>query len=127
MEQNNGFAVLAEVLRQKIGFNPTGFGPRKFSDIDMTDDDCELFIAKLLRVILRFVGYDEENPTESLIINPLAYRVLLVDLELWRRSASLETQKLYYAQFVNFAQGSKHHHYNAKRFHRIRMCHTFST
>jgi hypothetical protein len=46
--------------------------------------------------------------------------VLLVDLEIWRRATSLETQKIYYAQFVHFAKGSKHHHYNAKRFQRIR-------
>jgi hypothetical protein len=119
MEQNNGFAVLAEVLRQKIGSGP-GFGGRSnISEIDMTPDECEAFISKLLRVILRFVGYDEAHPTESLIVNPLAYRVLLVDLELWRKSTSLETQKLYYTQFIDFAKGSKHHHYNAKRFHRI--------
>jgi hypothetical protein len=121
MEQNNGFAVLAEVLRQKIGHAP-GLGMRTSSEIDMTPDDCEDFILKLLRVVLRFVGYNEAHPTESLIINPLAYRVLLVDLELWRSSYSLETQKLYYTQFIHFAKGSKHHHYNAKRFHRISMC-----
>jgi hypothetical protein len=121
MEQNNGFAVLAEVLRQKIGHAP-GLGMRTSSEIDMTPDDREDFILKLLRVVLRFVGYNDAHPTESLIINPLAYRVLLVDLELWRSSSSLETQKLYYTQFIHFAKGSKHHHYNAKRFHRISMC-----
>ncbi|KAF2464229.1 beach-domain-containing protein [Lindgomyces ingoldianus] len=121
MEQNNGFAVLAEVLRQKVGFSAMSLATRKTSEIDMTTEECESFLSQLLRVILRFVGYDEEHPAESLIINPLAYRVLLVDLELWRQSTSLETQKLYYAQFADFARGSKHHHYNAKRFHRIRV------
>jgi hypothetical protein len=119
MEQNSGFALLAEVLRQKVGSGP-GFGGRhNLSGLDTTPEECEAFILKLLRVILRFVGYNEANPTESLIINPLAYRVLLVDLEIWRKSTSLETQKLYYTQFVDFAKGSKHHHYNAKRFNRI--------
>ncbi|ORY17308.1 hypothetical protein BCR34DRAFT_555837 [Clohesyomyces aquaticus] len=121
MEQNNGFALLAEVIRQKVGPCAAAFGPRKPSDIDATPDEYEDFLSQLLRVILRFVGYDEEHLTESLIINPLAYRVLLVDLELWRRSTSLETQKLYYAQFSHFAVGSKHHHYNVKRYHRIRV------
>ncbi|KAF2004172.1 beach-domain-containing protein [Amniculicola lignicola CBS 123094] len=120
MEQSNGFAILAEVLRQKIVLGPTR-GMSKASEIDATPDECEIFLSRLLRVILRFIGYDEEKPAESLIINPLAYRVLLVDLELWRRSTSLDTQKLYYAQFMHFARGSKHHHYNEKRFQRIRV------
>lgn len=121
MEQRNGFAVLAEVLRQKIGFAMGGLVMRNPSSIDATSEECESFVQKLLLAILRFVGYDETQPTESLIINPLAYRILLVDLEIWRRTTSLETQKLYYSQFIQFAHGSKHHHYNAKRFHRIRM------
>ena len=116
MEQSNGFAVMAEVLRQKINF---GVSMRHPSALDATPEECEIFILDLLRVILRFVGYDENDPTESLIINPLAYRVLLVDLDFWRRSTSLETQKLYYTQFIDFAKGSKHHHYNTRRFHRI--------
>ena len=119
MEQNNGFAVLAEVLRQKIGSSPVGYSMRPTNMIDASPDDRENFLLRMLRVILRFVGYDEKHPEESLIINPLAYRVLLVDLELWRQSTSLETQRLYYKQFVDFARGSKHHHYNAKRFQRI--------
>ncbi|KAF2274057.1 beach-domain-containing protein [Westerdykella ornata] len=114
VEQNNGFAVLSEVLRQKVGMNG-------LPDMDLSSTEYEGFTLELLRVILRFVGYDERQPTESLIISPLAYRVLLVDLDIWRQSTSLETQKLYYRQFVHFAKGSKFHHYNAKRFHRIRV------
>ncbi|KAJ8112184.1 hypothetical protein OPT61_g5395 [Boeremia exigua] len=121
MEQSNGFAILAEVLRQKIGFAMGGLVMRNTSSLDVTPEQCEDFVAKLLSVVLHFVGYDEHHPEESLIINPLAYRVLIVDLEIWRRATSLETQKKYYTQFVHFAKGSKHHHYNAKRFHRIRV------
>jgi hypothetical protein len=122
MEQNNGFAVLAEVLRQKVGPTLTAYSMRSSPAIDMSADDREAFLLRLLRVILRFVGYDEQHPEESLIINPLAYRVLLVDLEIWRQSMSLDTQTLYYKQFIDFARGSKHHHYNAKRFQRISRC-----
>jgi hypothetical protein len=121
MESKNGFAVLAEVLRQKMGYS---FGSRAFgrraTEVNMTTDQRELFVSQLLQVVMRFVGYDDANPAESLIINPLAYRVLIVDLDIWRRTSSLETQKEYYAQFVVFAKGSKHHHYNVKRFIRIR-------
>ncbi|KAH8634414.1 Beige 1 [Alternaria alternata] len=106
MEQRNGFAVLAEVIRQKIGFAMGGLVGRNPSSLDVTPEDCESFVMQLLRIVLRFVGYDENEPTESLIINPLAYRVLLVDLEIWRRATSLETQKLYYLQFAHFAKGN---------------------
>ncbi|KAF2492671.1 beach-domain-containing protein [Lophium mytilinum] len=122
MESKNGFAVLAEVLRQKLGYSlgTRAFG-RKTTEINMTSEQRDTFVSQLLRVVLRFVGYDDANPAESLIINPLAYRVLIVDLDIWRKTSSLETQKQYYAQFVVFAKGSKHHHYNVKRFIRIRV------
>lgn len=119
MESKNGFAVLAEVLRQKLGLgSSTG---RRQSEVIMTPGERETFLSALLKVILQFNGYDEQQPTESLIINPLAYRVLLVDPEIWRKATSIETQRLYYTQFVVFARGSKHHHYNAKRFTRMRV------
>lgn len=119
MEQSNGFAVLAEVLRQKVGPALTGPSVRPSTAVESTPDEREIFTLQLLKVVLKFIGYDEEHPAESLIINPLAYRVLLVDLEIWRKSTSLETQTLYYKQFIDFAKGSKYHHYNAKRFQRI--------
>ncbi|KAF2014521.1 beach-domain-containing protein [Aaosphaeria arxii CBS 175.79] len=119
MEQNNGFAVLAEVLRQKVNAAMPVFG--KYVEYETSTMERESFLLQLLQVVLRFVGYDATHPEESLIINPLAYRVLLVDLEIWRQSTSVETQALYYNQFVHFAKESKHHHYNAKRFHRIRV------
>jgi ribosome-associated translation inhibitor RaiA len=121
MESSNGFAILAEVIRQKMGFGVPNSVNRKIPEIEMSNEERETLIARLLRVILRFVGYDNDHPTESLIINPLAYRVLLVDLDLFRRSTSLETQQLYYSQFVSFAKGSKYHHYNVKRLFRIRV------
>ena len=121
MESSNGFAILAEMVRQKIGFSTPNAVNRNTPEIEsLSNDERESILSELLSVFLRFIGYDEENPAESLIINPLAYRVLLVDLDIFRRSTSLETQKLYYAQFIHFAKGSKHHHYNVKRFHRIR-------
>lgn len=120
MENSNGFAILAEVIRQKVGFGAPSSANRKISEIEMSNDEREALISRLLEVILLFIGYDKEHPTECLIINPLAYRVLLVDLDLFRRSTSIETQQLYYSQFVCFAKGSKYHHYNVKRLFRIR-------
>lgn len=121
MEKENGFAVLAALLREKMGFGPKLLGrTAEGSDtVRKTTDEQNELAYELLDVILGFVGYNKEHPEESLIINPLAYRTLLVDFDTWRQ-ASYATQKLYYSQYIHFAQGSKYHHFNAKRLNRMR-------
>lgn len=117
MEKDNGFGTLANLLRTKEARGIVG--------------------EELLKLVLSFVGYNHtfpeyvashicENPRtddfllrESIIINPLAYRILLVDFDMWRK-ADIETQKKYFAQFVTFGQGSKYHHFNSKRLYRMR-------
>lgn len=101
MERDNGFAILGHLIRIKEGRNIVG--------------------KDLLRVILEFVGFKHDAPEESFIINPLAYRILLVDFDMWKK-ADLETQKGYFAQFVTFCNGSKYHHFNSKRLFRMSKC-----
>ncbi|KAI5791858.1 hypothetical protein EDC01DRAFT_616117 [Geopyxis carbonaria] len=100
MEKENGFAVLSHLLRQKDAHGVVG--------------------KELLNLVLSFVGYRHDAPEESLIINPLAYRILLVDFDVWRK-ADMETQKEYFAQFIIFTSGSKYHHFNSKRLIRMRI------
>ncbi|KAF8460336.1 hypothetical protein BDZ91DRAFT_739593 [Kalaharituber pfeilii] len=100
MEKDNGFGILANLLRSKEARGIVG--------------------EELLKLVLEFVGYNSRYPEESIIINPLAYRILLVDFDMWRK-ADLETQRKYFAQFVTFGQGSKYHHFNAKRLFRMRI------
>ncbi|KAF2758334.1 beach-domain-containing protein [Pseudovirgaria hyperparasitica] len=119
MEKESGFAGLGSLLREKLGLgNITSTNTRSSTPLDGRDRD-ELSY-ELLKVILRFVGYVKTRPVESLIINPLAYRILLVDADLWRRSA-IETQKLYYQQFVHFAEDSKNKTFNQRRLTRTRI------
>lgn len=99
MERDNGFAILGHLIRQK--------------------DEKGVVGMDLLRLVLDFVGYRRDAPEESFIINPLAYRILLVDFDVWR-TADIDTQKEYFAQFLMFANGSKYHHFNAKRLIRMR-------
>jgi beige protein homolog 1 len=68
--------------------------------------------------VLEFVGYNHENPEESYIINPLAYRILLVDFDMWRKTAPV-TQRLYYKQFIVFGVNSKFHQFNSRRLFRM--------
>lgn len=123
MERENGFGVLAGILHEKLGFGSVfedrGLARPVPTPVDITER--EELALDLLRLILQFVGYDEVHPEESLIINPLAYRILLVDFDTWRRTP-IATQKLYYSQFVNFATKSKNQKFNTKRLTRMRKC-----
>ncbi|KAF2139013.1 uncharacterized protein K452DRAFT_255050 [Aplosporella prunicola CBS 121167] len=117
MEREHGFAVLTGLLRDKMGlgsvFAKSTTGP-------INDPDLETLSYELLQIVLRFVGYHEVRPQESKIINPLAYRALLIDFDLWRK-CSTDTQTLYYRQFEVFAKDSKYHVFNAKRLTRMRI------
>jgi hypothetical protein len=100
MERENGFAILSHLIRQKDTKGVVG--------------------RDLLRLVLDFVGYRHDAPEESFIINPLAYRILLVDFDVWRM-ADIETQREYFSQFLMFTNGSKYHHFNSKRLIRMRV------
>ncbi|TLD38946.1 beach-domain-containing protein [Venturia nashicola] len=121
--ERDGYQVLAGLLREKLGQSSI------FADSARTrahagpvgPNEREELALEALRMILRFVGYNEEKPEESLLINPLAYRVLLVDFDTWRKTP-IATQKLYYSQFMHFtSENSTNHHYNSKRLVRMRV------
>jgi hypothetical protein len=119
MERENGYAILGALLRGKIGAGivvSSRSGPEPSS---MTNDDRDKFGFQLLSLVLQFVGYNHEKPEESFIINPLAYRILLVDFDMWRKTATI-TQKLYYRQFITFGVNSKFHQFNSRRLFRMR-------
>lgn len=120
MERENGYGILAALLSEKLGF-PLGNSTMasKTSVVCSTFKERSSLAVQLLRLTLKFVGYDFEFPNRSIITNPLAYRVLLVDLEVWR-SGELELLELYYSQFSTFATGSQFRRFNAKRLTRMR-------
>jgi hypothetical protein len=121
MERENGYAILAALLRGKLGAgvsiisanSPGGDAPT------LGFEEREKLSLELLSIILGFVGYKHEAPEDSLINNPLAYRILLVDFDMWRKSVPV-TQKLYYRQFITFGVSSKYHLFNSKRLIRMR-------
>ncbi|XRM38411.1 Beige protein-like 1 [Aspergillus tubingensis] len=121
MEKDNGYGILAVLLREKLGL-PSGAAPTtsKTPSVCASYEERSALALALLRLTLKFVGYDFEQPNRSIITNPLAYRVLLVDLEVWRagEAALLE---LYYSQFCIFASESKFRRFNAKRLARMRV------
>lgn len=120
MEKENGYGILAALLSEKLGlpFGNTGM-ISKTPVVCSTYKERSTLALQLLRLTLKFVGYDFEHPNRSIITNPLAYRILLVDLDIWR-SGELELLQLYYSQFSTFATGSQYRRFNAKRLTRMR-------
>ena len=123
MERENGFGALATLLATKLALHNDSSekkDPVQKSGDDLYQDKSPAF--DVLLVILEFVGYRVERPQDSVINNPLAYRVLIVDTDIWR-SAALPVQKLYYEQFAVFGVKSNYHQFNTKRLIRMRKKH----
>ena len=123
MEKGNGFGILALIIREKLGFesgaSSSHVTTRKQSAL-LPLEDRQTLPLELLNLILKFVGYDKDSPENSMIVNPMGYRVLLVDFDTWRR-CDAETQQVYYSQFVHFVHRNKHHGFNQKRLARMRV------
>ncbi|KAL4907560.1 hypothetical protein BDW74DRAFT_125913 [Aspergillus multicolor] len=117
MEKENGYGILATILREKLGY---GWASTKVGAVCSDTEQRAALSLDLLHLTLKFVGYDFDQPTRSMITNPLAYRVLLVDLEIWRYGA-LPLLELYYSQFRLFASESQFRRFNSKRLARMRV------
>ncbi|KAL6718718.1 Beige protein-like 1 [Lecanora helva] len=120
MERENGFGVLSNLLSTKMSQQPCSTAPDSASCSQAQQKSSESFVLQILVEVLRFVGFDINRPENSVINNPLAYRILLVDMEFWRR-AEARVQKLYYEQFLVFGVRSKYHLFNSKRLSRMRI------
>ena len=119
MERENGFSILANLLSAKLKkFTGLPRSSAELSEIN-SDHEAEDLPLQVLLLILDFIGYHRESPQDSVINNPLAYRILLVDFDMWRSSSS-KVQELYYDQFRTFGVCSKHHLFNSKRLARMR-------
>ncbi|KAJ6446995.1 Beige/BEACH domain-containingprotein [Purpureocillium lavendulum] len=120
MERDQGYGILGVLLRSKIGFSNAPMADAPFPKLLLSSEDRDSLAFRVLSLVLDFVGYNHAEPIESFIVNPLAYRILLIDLDIWRRSAP-RIQELYYKQFMTFAINSKHHEFNSRRLIRMRI------
>ncbi|KAI4274372.1 MAG: hypothetical protein L6R38_006112 [Xanthoria sp. 2 TBL-2021] len=129
MEKDNGFAILSALISRKIDARAEELSDGRRSSLTMSakqheegdnvEDQAE-FTLKLLSLILKFLGFCPDKPEDSVLNNPLAYRVLIVDADYWRRMQP-SVQKLYYEQFGVFGIRSKYHNFNAKRLSKMRI------
>ena len=121
MERENGFGVLSSLLAAKFSLDLK----RNLSDVESSNSQSKdnenhaKLPTEVLNLILEFVGYRNDKPEDSVINNPLAYRVLLVDSDMWRSKAAT-VQMLYFKQFTVFGVSSKYHRFNARRLSRMR-------
>ena len=117
MEREHGFTVLSNLIAQKIDRRGRSVeGAAK----DPVDQDSKAgFALKVLMVVLKFLGFRTDKAEHSVLNNPLAYRVLVVDADYWR-SMPLTVQTLYYEQFAVFGSHSKYRTFNAKRLAKMR-------
>lgn len=122
MERDSGYAILAMLLKDKLAAPTQGNGEGVRTTIAMPTSrlDRSGLMLRALKSILAFTGYDFEEPSKSVINNPLAYKVLLADSSLWR-CGPLSTQQLYFDQFLIFAEESEHSQFNLKRLSRMRV------
>lgn len=118
MERENGFGVLANLLTSKLGNLNSPHASKGQSSAANGAGASSSISLQVLSLILEFVGYCPERLENSIINNPLAYRTLVVDLDIWRTS-SIEVQKLFYEQFHAFATLSKYQQFNMKRLSRM--------
>ncbi|KAL8995248.1 MAG: hypothetical protein Q9188_006861 [Gyalolechia gomerana] len=122
MERENGFAILSNLIGQKMGIGSRGTHDDSInqSNHQAAGKAKEELALKVLTVLLKFLGFRRDQPEHSVLNNPLAYRVLLVDPDYWR-SMPLKVQILYYEQFTAFGVRSKYRSFNAKRLSKMRI------
>ena len=121
MEKDHGYGIIAWLLREKLGIPaPSSWHvPSRSTIIFKNTQEKDEMALRLLKAVLSFVGYNDQHPDRSLLVNPMAYRVFLVDFDTWR-VATLRSQKLYYQQLVDFLKSNSNSSFNAKRFGRMR-------
>lgn len=121
LERDGGYAIIGILLKTKLGMNSPSSGNDKITEkLQLESIERDKLCFQLLSLLLEFVGYTHHDPLESVITNPLAYRILLIDFDGWRKCAPI-IQELYYKQFVTFAVMSKYHQYNNRRLLRMRI------
>ncbi|KAI0101319.1 beige/BEACH domain-containing protein [Nemania sp. FL0031] len=119
MEKDGGYAILSILLKTKLGFVGPG-GSTVTERLVLQPSERDRLSLQLLSLVLGFVGYNHRDPLESVIINPLAFRLLVIDFDGWRKCSPM-VQELYYNQFVTFAVKSKYHQHNHRRLLRMRV------
>lgn len=122
MERNSGYGILSGLIREKLLASPGTSSEQSKGTLAIATPSLDRsgLALRLLKSVIAFLGYDTNDPSKSMINNPLAYKILLIDNSIWRIH-HFETQELYFKQFVVFAKESIHAKFNLKRLGRMRV------
>ncbi|KAJ8612060.1 hypothetical protein MRB53_037611 [Persea americana] len=116
IESENGYEALAALLPSKIE------ALERASEPAISDTNQHLYSSSLrhdlLASILDFVGYDAEHLEASIIINPLAYKILVITLDIWDDSSA---QCLFFKALHAFASSPKFGAFNNKKLYQLRI------
>lgn len=94
--KNNGYEILAILLKSKK----------------------HLLTMDILDRILKFVGYNVLQPEESIIKSRIAYKLLILDFDIWECSSNIQNKivtNFLLFQFTVFVQNSKYYSFNIKQ------------
>jgi len=120
MERNSGYGILSSLIREKLLAPSSSSEQNKAAlAIATANLDRSGLALRLLKSTLAFLGFDNDDPSRSMINNPMAYKILLIDNSVWRLH-HFEAQELYFKQFVVFGAESVHAKFNLKRLSRMR-------
>ncbi|KAI8062664.1 hypothetical protein BC940DRAFT_244085, partial [Gongronella butleri] len=98
MERRHGYEILANMLKHKR----------------------ELMTVEFLELLLSFVGKNTAVPEKSVISNPFAYRSVILNFEVWKKT-SIDVQRLHLDQFILFMQTSHHRSFNVRRLVKVHL------
>ncbi|OAD02252.1 hypothetical protein MUCCIDRAFT_143984 [Mucor lusitanicus CBS 277.49] len=98
MERCHGYEILAYLLKQKR----------------------DLITPELIELLLVFIGKNPHSPEDSIINNPLAYRYVILNFEVWKKTA-ISVQRAQLDQFILFLNTSKLRNFNSKRLPKIHL------
>ncbi|KAL4252230.1 hypothetical protein ABKN59_005526 [Abortiporus biennis] len=92
MEQLRGYEILTHLLRNKSHLvNMTGF-----------------------EILFEFLGLNFRTPEHSTVVNPIAYRAIALDFQLWSHT-KIEIQRVHLEHFAILLEVSKHKKFNLKQ------------
>lgn len=120
-ERSSGFGVLSWLLQQKALPSGQGGAPHHASSTVSTlnaGQNIHSQSPSLLRAVLEASTVGNENE-EALLVNPLAYRMLVTDNDLWQHTGS-GTQDMLYNNLLALTSKSKHKDFNTRRLLQMR-------
>lgn len=127
MERTGGYSILSWLLQRKYRIPDQDSAPNDDSDVaSFKISSGTDATSSLLRLILASSTLNYDKGNKAMITNPLAYRMLVVDNDLWL-NAGVHTQRLFFNQIITFLSCSEYRIFNAKRLTRMRKPFRVST